>query len=68
MGKNEKKKNKKVKESFFKQVRSEMKKVKWPTRKEMVKYSITTLGMVILFTGFFYVIDIVFAFLKGLVG
>ena len=69
MGKNEKKKKEEVvKESFYKQVKAEMKKVKWPTRKEMFKYSITTLAFIVIFTGFFYLIDVLFALLKGLVG
>ena len=69
MGKNDKKKQENtVKESFYKQVKAEMKKVKWPTKKEMFKYSITTLAFILLFTGFFYVIDVLFALLKGLVG
>ena len=68
MGKNGKKKEEVVKESFYKQVKSEMKKVKWPSKKDMFKYSITTLGFILLFTGFFYLIDVLFALLKGLVG
>lgn len=69
MGKGNKKKQKKVvKESFYKQVKSEMKKVKWPSKKEMFKYSITTLAFIIIFTGFFYLIDVLFALLKGLIG
>lgn len=70
MGKNDKKKKKEEieKVSFYKQVKTEMKKVKWPTKKEMIKYSITTLAFILVFTGFFYLIDVLFAFLKGLIG
>ena len=69
MGKvTKKKKNNKVKTSFFKQVKAEMKKVKWPTKKDMVKYSITTLAFIVLFASFFYIIDILFAILKGWIG
>ena len=63
-----KSKAKKTKQSFLKQVKSEMKKVKWPTKKEMVKYSITTLVFILLFAGFFYLIDVLFALLKGWIG
>jgi len=69
MGKvTKKKKNKTTKTSFLKQVKAEMKKVKWPTRKEMVKYSITTLLFILFFAVFFYLIDILFAMLKGWIG
>ena len=66
MGKTKTKKG--VKKSFLKEVKSEMKKVKWPTKKEMVKYSITTLLFILLFAGFFYLIDVLFALLKGWIG
>ena len=56
------------KKSFLKEVKAEMKKVKWPTKKEMIKYSITTLIFILLFAGFFYLIDVLFALLKGWIG
>jgi len=61
-------KTNKAKKSFLKEVKAEMKKVKWPTKKEMVKYSITTLLFILLFAGFFYLIDVLFALLKGWIG
>ena len=66
MGKTKRKKT--SKKSFLKEVKAEMKKVKWPTKKEMVKYSITTLLFILLFAGFFYLIDVLFALLKGWIG
>ena len=57
-----------VKESYFKQVKGELKKVKWPTRKELIKYTISTLVFVIFFALFFYGIETLFAFVKGLIG
>ena len=66
MGKTKTKKT--SKQSFLKEVKAEMKKVKWPTKKEMVKYSITTLLFILLFAGFFYLIDVLFALLKGWIG
>ena len=68
MGKEKKKKENKPKTSFFKQVKAEMKKVKWPTKKDMIKYSVTTLIFILIFTGFFYLIDVLFALLKGWIG
>ena len=66
MGKTKTKKT--SKKSFLKEVKAEMKKVRWPTKKEMVKYSITTLLFILLFAGFFYLIDVLFALLKGWIG
>ena len=37
---------KKIKK-FFSEVRKELKKVKWPTKKDLVKYSIATICFVI---------------------
>lgn len=51
---------------FFKEVLSELKKVKWPDKKYMVKYSITTFAMIIMCSVYFYLITIVFALIKGL--
>ena len=66
MGKTKKKNA--SKKSFWHEVKAEMKKVKWPTKKEMIKYSITTLIFILLFAGFFYIIDVLFALLKGWIG
>ena len=57
-----------VKESYFKQIKGELKKVKWPTKKELIKYTISTLVFVIFFALFFYGIETLFAFVKGLIG
>ena len=59
------KKDAKVKKpGFFKEVKAEMSKVKWPSRKDMVKYSIATIVFVIFFALFFYAIDFLLALLK----
>jgi len=57
---------KKIKQ-FFKEVKSELGKVKWPNKKDMVKYSVATISFVIFFAGFFYLIDLAVAFIKSLV-
>ena len=67
-----KKDNKKVvkaqkikKTGFMKEVRNEVKKVKWPSKKDMIKYSIATIVFVIFFGLFFYLIDLILALLKA---
>ena len=66
--KDTKKKEKKVKkESFFKSVKNEMGKVRWPLKKEMVKYSIATLSFIIFFALFFTLVDLIIAGVKMLV-
>lgn len=47
-------------------VGTEFKKVHWPNKKDMVKYSIATIVFVIFCGLFFYAIDIVFALIKSL--
>ena len=56
------------KKTYFEEIKEEMKKVKWPTKKEMIKYTISTLCFVILFALYFFGIESLFAFIKGLVG
>ena len=57
---------KKIK-NFLSEVKKELGKVKWPSRKDMVKYSIATICFVIFFAGFFYLIDLAVAFIRTLV-
>ena len=38
---------------FFVGVKGEMKKVRWPNKKEMVKYSVATISLVVVFALFF---------------
>ena len=51
---------------FFKGVKSEWKRVKWPSKKEMIKYSVATIILVVGCSVFFYVIDVLLAFLHSL--
>ena len=44
--------------SFFADSWSELKKVKWPSRKELVSYTIVVLLTVLFVTLYFYVIDL----------
>lgn len=53
--------------NWFKLVIKEVSKVKWPSKKEMLKYSIATIVFVVFFALFFYAIELLMAFLKSLV-
>ena len=52
--------------NFFSGVKTEFKRVKWPSRKEMVKYSIATIVFIISCSLFFYLIDVILAVLHSL--
>ncbi|KMJ56772.1 preprotein translocase subunit SecE [Bacillus sp. LL01] len=43
--------------NFFRDVAREMKKVSWPKRKEMTRYTITVVTTVLFVTVFFWVVD-----------
>lgn len=58
---------KKIKE-FFVSVKKETAKIKWPTKKEMIKYSGATIYFMIFFGLFFFVLDVVFAYFKSIMG
>lgn len=45
---------------FLKGVRSELKKVSWPNRKEMINYTTVVLVMCVLATAFIWVVDAFF--------
>lgn len=47
-------------------VKSEAKKVHWPTKKDMLKYSVATVLFIVFCSLFFYVIDIIFALVQSL--
>lgn len=51
--------------SFFYGVKKEMKKVKWPTKKEMVTYFGATLTFIFVFALFFSITDFVLAFFNS---
>ncbi len=67
------KKNKQNKKSlwvrfriFCHGVKSETEKVHWPNKKDMVKYSVATILFVLFCSVFFYIVDIIFVFVKSL--
>ncbi|MBR5291502.1 MAG: preprotein translocase subunit SecE [Clostridia bacterium] len=45
---------------FFKEVSGEVKKLSWPTKKELVSYTLTVLGFIVLMAVIIYVLDLVF--------
>ena len=51
---------------FFKGVKKEGKTVRWPNGKGLVKYSLITIVMLAFFGLFFYGLDALFAFIRGL--
>jgi preprotein translocase subunit SecE len=52
--------------SFFADCWSELKKVKWPSRKELVSYTIVVLVTVIFVTIYFSVLDLIISYLVRL--
>jgi len=60
-----KEKKDKKKESLFKQIKKEMSKVHFPSKKDMIKYSIATITFVIFFGIYFYVIELIMALIKS---
>ena len=48
-------------------VKSEMSKVAWPSKKDMVKYTIASLVFIIFFALFFYGIEVLMAWLKSII-
>ena len=49
---------------FFVSVKKEMKKVRWPKRKEMVKFSIATIVIVVFLMAYFTLSDIVISLVE----
>jgi preprotein translocase subunit SecE len=53
--------------SYFKGVKSELKKVNWPTRKELTNYTIVVLVTVSVMTVVIWGLDLVFENIVGLI-
>lgn len=51
---------------FFKNLKQELKKVKWPNKKDMVKYSISTLVIILFLFVFFTASDLIIMGIKEL--
>ena len=52
--------------AFFSDSIKELKKVRWPNRKELTNYTIVVVGTVVFFTLFFYLVDWIFSNLLNL--
>ena len=50
---------------YFKGVKKEMSRVKWTSKKELLKYSVASILFVMFFGVFFYVIDLLVAVLRS---
>ena len=63
--KKDSKKNNGKKTSYFKEVKKEVSKVVWPSKKNMVKYSIAVISFILFFSVFFYVIELIMALIEA---
>lgn len=61
-----KKKESVKKQSFFKSIKSELKKVKWPEKKEVVKYTIATIIFILIFVLLFALLNLAMSVIKGM--
>ncbi len=60
------KKNNKKTEGNIKGIKKEMKLVKWPSFKEIIKYTIATIIFCIILIFFFEIIKLIMAYIRGL--
>lgn len=66
--KNNVKKTKKTKvkgETYFEGVVNELKKVKWPSKKEVLKYTFATIIFVVVLVVFFVLMSLIMSVIKG---
>lgn len=61
-----KEKNNKPKEKFTEGIKKELKLVKWPTVKEILKYTLATILFCIVLVLFFELLKFLMAFIKGM--
>ncbi len=50
---------------YFKGVKKEISRIRWTSKKELVKYSLSTILFMLFFGVFFYAIDLLVAFLRS---
>ena len=62
------KKDSKKKEGSFKGVKNEIKQVRWPSKKEMGKYSLAVLLCIIILSVFFTTSDVIISAVKSFLG
>ena len=56
---------KKQNKSLFKQISEELKKVKWPNKREMLKFTSAVIIFIIIFGLYFFGLDALFTWLRG---
>lgn len=59
-------KKKEKKEGFIKGIKKELNLVKWPSAKDIVKYTISTVIFCIILAAFFISLNVIMAYVKGL--
>ncbi len=52
---------------FLVSVKKEMAKVRWPEKKELIKYSIATVCVVVVFSAFFGLLDVILSTIKTVI-
>ena len=62
------KKKKEKKEKFLTKVRKEMKQVRWPKKKEMIKYSFAVLLCILILSLFFVASDLLISAVRTIIG
>lgn len=55
-------------DGYFKEVRKELKLVKWPSAKEVIKYTISTIIFCAILCGIFMLLNLLMSLVKGWVG
>lgn len=50
---------------YFKGVKKEISRIRWTSKKELIKYSISTVAFMVFFGVFFYAIDLLVALLRS---
>ena len=50
---------------YFKGVKKEISRIKWTSKKDLIKYSVSTVVFMLFFGVFFYAIDILVALLRS---
>ena len=60
-------KNQIPKKSYSSEVKAELKKVNWPSNKDLTKYGVATIIFIIIFGLYFYGLDALFAWISSLV-
>lgn len=51
--------------SYFNGVKKEFGRIKWTNKKDLFKYSVATLSFMLFFGVFFYLVDLIIAFIRS---